>query len=297
MEIAQLREATQLLNGVLASLNLPAAIEDVSKGELPPSIKEKAAAVKARGGLEEVDKLLNELPDLFQRNREILDETDRILMAEEESDNKLREQFKERWTRTPSTKLNTFWKDNISKYRTIIQNAMDADNKVRVKVKQHRDKIHLLCSSESEISKSLPSGSGSVNFDSPPVRRLRDLMNQVEAIKNEREVIESELKTTPFTEMKMKFLSALAKDGAINEAALSAESIGEIYGPLRKQVRESKSRQESIVADIQKAHQEFMASNRGSSVGGSSRDTFMSELAAAHDAYFEVLANVSCTVR
>lgn len=293
VEIAQLREATQLLNGVLASLNLPAAIEDVSKGDLPPSIKEKAAAVKSRGGLEEVDKLLNELPDLFQRNREILDETDRILMAEEESDNKLRDQFKERWTRTPSTKLNTFWKDNISKYRTIIQNAMDADNKVRVKVKQHREKIQLLCSTESDISNSLPSSSGSVNFDSPPVRKLRDLMNQVEAIKNEREVIESELKTTPFTEMKMKFLSALARDGAINEAALSAESIGEIYGPLRKQVRESKARQESIVAEVQKAHQEFMASSRGSSVACSSRDTFMSELAAAHDAYFEVLSNVS----
>ena len=291
-EIAQMREATQMLNGVLASLNLPAAIEDSSKGQLPPSIKEKAAAVKARGGIQEVDRLLNELPDLFQRNREILDETDRILMAEEESDNKLREQFKERWTRTPSNKLNTFWKDNISKYRTIIQNAMDADNKVRIKVKQHREKIQLLCSSESDICKAIPSSSGSVNFDSSAVRKLRDLMDQVEAIKNEREVIESELKSTPFTEMKMKFLSALAKDGAINEAALLVESIGEIYGPLQKQVRESKGRQDSLVAEIQRAHEEFMRSKNGSS-SVSSRDAFLSELAAAHDAYFEVLANVS----
>ena len=44
-EIGKLRESTMLLNSILSSLNLPAAIEDTSGGQLPPSLKEKATTV------------------------------------------------------------------------------------------------------------------------------------------------------------------------------------------------------------------------------------------------------------
>ena len=43
--IAQMREATNLANGVLASFNLPAAIEDVSGDTVPQSILNKSKAV------------------------------------------------------------------------------------------------------------------------------------------------------------------------------------------------------------------------------------------------------------
>ena len=296
-EIATLRDLTQVLNSTLSSLNLPAAIEDASGVQLPQSIKDKAAAVRNKGGLQEIDRLLGDLPDLFQRNREILDETERVLTAEEESDNKLREQFKERWTRTPSNKLNTYWKDNITKYRTVIQTAVEADNKVRQKVRDHRQKIELLTRADGDITKALPSATGSLSsgvISSAPTKRLRELMEQVEGIKNEREVIESELKSVAFTEMKSKFLKALSEDGAINEGALSAESLGQVYGPLQKQVRDSKVRQESLLTEVQRANQDFVQLKSSAACGGSSqRESFMSELAAAHDAFFEVLNNVS----
>lgn len=74
-EITQLRESTQELNGLLASLNLPAAIEsnDASSG-LPPSILEKANIVKELGGISELERMINELPELLKRNQDILDE-------------------------------------------------------------------------------------------------------------------------------------------------------------------------------------------------------------------------------
>lgn len=59
---------------VLASLNLPAAIEVTEGNTLPPSILEKAAAVRSAGGLEQIEQMLKELPDLFKRNKDILDE-------------------------------------------------------------------------------------------------------------------------------------------------------------------------------------------------------------------------------
>lgn len=75
-EINKLREATQVLNSVLASLNLPACLETAGP-ELPDAIRSKAAAVRDAGGLTELSRLMAELPDLLQRNKDILDEVRR----------------------------------------------------------------------------------------------------------------------------------------------------------------------------------------------------------------------------
>lgn len=60
---------------ILASLNLPACLEETgADGALPDSIRGKAAAVRSAGGDAELSRLMQELPDLLQRNRDILNE-------------------------------------------------------------------------------------------------------------------------------------------------------------------------------------------------------------------------------
>ena len=59
---------------ILASLNLPAAIEDVSGTDLPASVKEKVQKIQGMGGLTALNKLISDLPELLTRNKEILDE-------------------------------------------------------------------------------------------------------------------------------------------------------------------------------------------------------------------------------
>ena len=65
---------TPLTHRLLASKNLPAAIEDTSGDELPESIREKAEAVQEQGGIGAIEEKFFNLPDLLQTNREILDE-------------------------------------------------------------------------------------------------------------------------------------------------------------------------------------------------------------------------------
>lgn len=50
--------------------------------------------------------------------------------------------------------------------------------------------------------------------------------------------------------MKDKFLSALAKDGAINEPAISYENLGQTYGSLQKQVSDSIEKQGPLIEKI-----------------------------------------------
>lgn len=62
---------------MLASLNLPAAIEDTSGTELPQSVLEKAQHVKDAGGINALEDSMQELPELLQRNKELLDEVNK----------------------------------------------------------------------------------------------------------------------------------------------------------------------------------------------------------------------------
>lgn len=60
---------------ILASLNLPAALDDVTSHEvLPESIRQKSSKVKSQGGINAVINLIAELPNIHKRNEEILDE-------------------------------------------------------------------------------------------------------------------------------------------------------------------------------------------------------------------------------
>lgn len=56
-------------------MNLPAALDDVTKQEqCPESIREKSAKVKNSGGISAVYARIGELPALYKRNEEILNE-------------------------------------------------------------------------------------------------------------------------------------------------------------------------------------------------------------------------------
>lgn len=122
------------MNGILASLNLPAAVEDACNAEvLPVSLKEKSNALKSDGGIQKVKGLIDDLPSLLQRNREILDETSRLITEEKASDDQLRAQFKEKWTRMASDRLTEPLWTEIGKYKTILDTATGADQIVRQK--------------------------------------------------------------------------------------------------------------------------------------------------------------------
>ncbi len=91
-ELARLKEAVNMTNQLLSSMNLPAAIEDTSGSSVPGSLVSKANLVKDAGGMSALAKLIADLPDLLTRNTEILDECERMLKEERESDAQLKNQ-------------------------------------------------------------------------------------------------------------------------------------------------------------------------------------------------------------
>ncbi|CAH2040054.1 unnamed protein product, partial [Iphiclides podalirius] len=290
VEVNKLRDATQLLNSVLASLNLPACLESAGGGALPGSIRDKAAAVRAAGGLDALAALMADLPELLQRNKDILDEAERMLREEREADESLRAQFGARWSRSESASLTESFRANAAKYAQIIDNAVRADAIVQQKFQQHKENIALLSSSEGELQAGVPEapeGGGAGGSDAAPLRQLRQLMDEVEAMKAERDTIETELKDVT-VDLKERFLAALAADGAVDEPAQSAAALGAALAPLQRRVADTLRRQETLVADIQQAHCALM----GARGGASGRDAALGRLCAAYDAYQDLTGNL-----
>ncbi|XP_058457648.1 programmed cell death 6-interacting protein [Malaya genurostris] len=294
-EIMKLREATQTLNSLLSSYNLPAAVELTASGAtLPPSLLEKASIVRKTGGIEELKKMLNELPELLNRNREILDEAERMLDEERDSDETLRNKFNAQWTRTHSSKLTQTFRENCETYRKIIDNAITADKTVRGKFEKNREGIELLSTSQDQLLKEIPCGTiNKTACNSSVAQKLRMLLESVDTIKAERDVIESELRSVTVN-LRDTFLTSLASDGAINEPALSISEISKTIAPLQAQVQDNILRQDSIIQDIKRAQQEFVTESGSSD---KSSETVLTQLASAYDVYSDLQHNLQDGVK
>ncbi|KAL7291060.1 hypothetical protein TKK_0015193 [Trichogramma kaykai] len=285
-EVAKLRNARQLLNGTLASLNLPAAIEDVSGTEIPQSVKEKAVAIRNAGGIEFLEKMMNELPDLLQRNDDILNEAERMLNDEQSSDDHLRTQFKERWTRLPSTRLTQQFRLNSQKYRGIINNAKNADKVIKEKYNEHREPISLLCMAPDTLAHHIPTGAAVT--ESGAVNELRSLMESVATLKAEQDAIENELQSKNIDSQSI-FTQALVNGELENESSLVVGTLDKYYSSLKEQVARSLQKQENLIKSIQIKHGEFSREQQNS---GSTREMMLCKLAGAYDVFIELKGNL-----
>ncbi len=284
-----------MISSALSTWNLPASIEDVGNAgsnKVPQSLLEKSQTLREKGGITQIDRLMSDLPMLLQRNTEILNETRRILEDEEKSDTELKTQLKEKWSRTPSKQLNESLFNEIKQYEQMAENAIKANHVIDEKYRRHRDAIILLSKPESEISKSLPAANAVAALQNTHIiKDLKRLMNEVEALRNVREVLESEIKAVDSDSIKAKLISLLQTSNGVDEHSIVQNELDALMNPLRKQVKDNIQEQEKLLGYIEKANMEF---NKEKVVNETSklRDEMLKNLAAANDGFTELYNNL-----
>lgn len=173
-----------------------------------------------------------------------------------------------------------------------MENAIKANQVIDSKYNKYRDGIVLLSKSENEISNSLPAGNPVAALQNTHIiKDLRRLMQDVEGLRNVREVIESELKGLECDSIKAKLISTLQASGGLDEHAIIQEELDNAMNPLRKQVRENIQEQEKLLGYIEKANSEFCKEkvvNESSNI----RDEMLKNLASAYDGYIELYNNL-----
>eukprot|EP00064_Thunnus_orientalis_P016195 superscaffoldBa00003158_g16258 len=281
--------------------NLP---KDLSGDSIPQSIAEKARSIVQQGGLQSIEQLIKDLPELLTRNREILDESLKMLDDEETTDNELRTKFNQRWNRTPSGDLYKPLRAEGANFRNILDKAVQADQVVKERYSTHCDMITLLCKPENELNAAIPSANPTKTLQGSENKRfywsvltftqvvnvLRSQLAQLDEMKKERESLEGEVKAVTF-DMSTTFLTALAQDGAINEEQLSLSQLDQLYGAYNQRVQASLRMQEDLLAQVQTSHQEF-SSLKQSNTEANQREEVLKKLASAHDSYVEISSNL-----
>lgn len=116
-------------------------------------------------------------------------------------------------------------------------------------------------------------------------------MDTVGSVKAEREVIESELKNTDSDGVRARLIGAFQQGNHTDENSVVVNEIESIYAPLRQQVNESVSKQEHLVENIRRAHQQFQNEKQGNATS-EMREEMLKNLARAYDAHQELLNNL-----
>lgn len=291
-ELEKLREATAALNELLASKNLPAAIEDTSGNEVPESIREKADELQGQGGAAGLEQKIYGLPELLQRNKEIIDETSRMLDEEEREDTELRDRFKDKWNRQPSDKLTDSLRKEVFKFKGILDNATRADGIVREKYESNKEAMVVLGKPLPEIQAAIPAAGAQAAAvsGSQSVQELRSLMEEVKTLKAEREVTEKTLRD-PVADIVPKFMSALKDLGDVDEESISEAHLRSEYSRLQQEVSDSLARQEDLINRIQSAHARFESETQSQGMGA--REQKLMELASGYDAFMELTSNLT----
>ena len=110
--------------------------------------------VEARG-LVELNRLARDLPELQERNMDLLTEAGRMLEEELRSDSFLRSQHGAEWNRLAA------FKTNLTKYQTILENAVTSDGVVREKMMTHQAGMSALSGGEVSLLIFINSSGGS----------------------------------------------------------------------------------------------------------------------------------------
>lgn len=304
-QIERIRDLTTTLNGVLRTMHLPEAIEETSGSGVPRSVADKALDVRVKGGIDKIKSMSNNIPgkklllkislnlfsDSLQRNHDLLNEAKRMLTAEQESDGALRAQFGTRLVVSPSDQLTkSLWTD-CQKYEGILQKAVEADSIVKQKIEDNARGLELLSGTDDQLNEAFPSGSvANVLSDNPVIKELKTLCQQSDALKNERDVIESELRGATVT-MNIEFCQALQEQGVINAEEMSDDKLESAYAELVGQINDSADRQESVLANLQRCSQEFSMLKK-SGAAEEERQKVLGQINSAYDSFRELCSNL-----
>ncbi|WKY02881.1 hypothetical protein Q1695_016293 [Nippostrongylus brasiliensis] len=273
----RLSEQTELMDGIVASLNVP----DV----LPEEVKRKSAKVKSAGGISKMRKSLNELTSLQKRNNDILADIDRVLVEENHSDADLRMRLGSDSIRVSSDQVVGPFVQEISKHHADLKHAADMDRKLLSLFEANQNAIDILSRNEKELRAAIPAPPSQLKKQpSESTSALLKLMDRARAIKREREGLLSEINT--------KFSSSPSADDqnsdfmGINDDDYIQQVVDKICLPVEEMVRASIKKQEYLMCDIESWSARFSI---GSHIEGiSQRGQVLRSLDVGYEAFEEI---------
>ncbi|TGZ66406.1 hypothetical protein CRM22_005345 [Opisthorchis felineus] len=284
-EVHRLREATDSLNAVMVSLNLPAAIQLTANEQVQSGLFENVEKIRNQGGVDQLRQHVYSLPESAERNREILNQQQTTLDDEEKTDNNLKQQFGDRWTRQPSSKLNAQWRQDIAKMIAFLGQAAETDKMLAKRFEQDLPMFELLSKSNDEILAAIR-GESAVSASSPTGNEaareaLARTCSQIESLKADRNSLTDQLNAMKLSEASLKKLMDIyAANNQVTEQQILDLLNVELEGS-RECVRASEKHQEDLLSELQTNYEAYFGRQKSNNESG-----LATRLTAAVDTFF-----------
>ncbi|KAI9353361.1 BRO1-like domain-containing protein [Zopfochytrium polystomum] len=293
---AQLQDASDLAQATLQSLNLPASLEAAEAAlkpgapNVPPTTSRRAAEVRDEGGVRGLDDSWATLVREREKVFAALDDSLRVLEAEEAEDEDMRRQFSTRWTRPRSKDLTGHLRDTERSYRDKMGAAKKSDDLIRGKIDANYAGIFSLSLSSEEIAASLPvAAPGKEHIGT--MNKLKATLGELAAVRSEMPQLINKLKEIRKNDDTAPLLAAAMRDkkDADGDAMFKAES--KKYDAVTKEMDDWVKRQSEIMDRVSDLNTSF-ASWKVGNESAEKREKALQNLDKAYKAYKEVTANL-----
>ncbi|KAL2157315.1 hypothetical protein VTH06DRAFT_6253 [Thermothelomyces fergusii] len=310
--VAELESMTDRLHEVLSSLNLPGSLQALEKPlGLPATLVQHADEIRQADAINRLQRGLSDIEKLCASDKMIFEEGKALLAAEEEEDNKLRlKHGTQRWTR-PESRLDPsrdggagLW-SQAAAIDGYFASSTSSDAMVREKFADVKDTLAILAGPDRGIMDYIPnSRKTEIPEDlKPAIGRLRGVYNDILRLESRRRKrVESLRVRSRADDIKTDILEEAARLERTypNTPIVPAhfedffdKRLDRLYEPELEALEKERADQEKLVADLQRANDEFEAQKRSmGEKGNREREKALQRLDSAYYKYKEIVSNV-----
>ncbi|CAD5220413.1 unnamed protein product [Bursaphelenchus xylophilus] len=289
--VSNLRSSDNNVKAGLASINMPALVEDSTKQErIPASIVKKSEAIRSKGGYHAIEAKEKHLLKASEETAQLINKIKEKLDQEELTDEALRDHYSARWTCKPSNQLTIKFRQEIGKYQGINKTAQSADEKVRSKIRLCERDVTVMTGPRDGLLERVPPIQQSGNDQSQAVEKLKELWGVMEKEINMVQRLEERLNEVKF-DPTAHFVKILKQEGQLEDSEINSftdEKLKELFDRLTVECNQNIELRNAILEEMKVWHQKFTH-------GGNEddeRSKALKQLTAAYDVFLECEGNL-----
>jgi len=289
-EMKGIDEQNQLAIGMLASMNLPGAIEALeTPSGVPQAIEQKRVEMQKEGGAKLILELVDTLNKLADEDSRIMDKALKNLDDEEKEDNEMRTQWGTRWQRTPSHTLTANLRQESAKFRGNFDHARKSDAYVMKKFQDNQQFMVKLSGSANELLGAIPSNNAQT-YSHPAVQSLKQSLSILDKLIAQRNSLKAEITDVSKKDdisSKLLNLATSANDGYDQFYSDELQK----YSNAQNQLRQNYTEQANLLNKIQQENSQFVASKQQNNTNAQ-REQILQSLNTAYKVYGELKGNL-----
>ncbi|KAK3385804.1 BRO1-like domain-containing protein [Podospora didyma] len=310
--VAELETLTGKLHQILSSLNLPGSLQALEKPlGLPGTLVQHAEEIRQGDALNRLQRGFGDIEKLCASDRAVFEEGKTLLAAEEEEDRNLRLEFgKQRWTRPesradPSRDGGAKLWNQAAEIEGYFASSTSSDAVVRDKYAAVKETLAILAGPDRGIMDFIPNSRRAEIPESlkPALGRLRGAYNDLLRLESRRRKrVEGLTARSRADDIKGDILAETARLERTYPSTPIATAhfedffekrLDSLYESDVAAVEKELADQEKLMADLQRANQEFEAQKRSiGDKGNHDREKALQKLDNAYYKYKEIVSNV-----